>query len=203
MEGSQIVARLRQGIVRGVTAIIVVSTVTSTVMSFMGLRAWAAGHGMIGAGSFIFPGFIDAFPLAAEGVLILAYIDHWTTRSRVLPWVVLVAGMAASVALNVGHMHTTDVLTQITIGLPPVATALSLWVGTSMFKRVLANKPADADELVPVDDGLDLVRLAKVFAADIKAGVVPGRNKIRSLMKPCGHGNARKYQDHLRELVAP
>lgn len=203
---------LRTWIVRAVTAIVVTSTVTSTVESYMGLRAWAAGHGMVGVGADIFPGFVDAFPLAAEGVLIIAYIDNWRGRARVLPWVVLTAGLAVSVALNVGHIHTSDAWTQATNGTPPVATWLSLLVGTAMFKRITANRPApveagseeEADEMeyVPVPaTGPDLQAAADAFADDIARGTVPGLNRIRTTLR-VGHGKAPIIQAHLRELAS-
>lgn len=211
-----ILARIRAWIIRAVTVINVISTVTSTAESYMGLRAWAAGHGMVGFGAGIFPGFIDAFPLAAEGVLIIAYIDHWRGRARVLMWLVLTGGLAVSVGLNVGHIHTTDMWTLVTNGVPPVATWLSLLVGTAMFKRIMANRPVPdvVPDVVPepepvVDDteyvsvsasGPDLQAAAAAFADDLSTGRVPGLNRIRTALG-VGHTKAPVIQAYLRELA--
>lgn len=209
---------LRTGIVRGVTAIVVTSTVASTIESYMGLRAWAIEHSIVGFGADIFPLFIDSFALAGEGVLILAYIDHWRTRARVVPWVILTLGLAVSVALNVGQIRSTDDLTLITHGTFPVAMWLSLLVGTVMFKRVIKNKPKPdedtagepADEPEPVQDGLEYVPVptigkdlkvaAAAFEDQLKAGKVPGLNRIRTTLN-VGHSKAPIIQAHLRELA--
>lgn len=210
--------RLRTGIVRGVTAIVATSTVASTIESYMGLRAWAIEHSIIGLGADIYPLFIDSFPLAAEGVLILAYIDHWRTRARVVPWTILTLGLAVSVALNVGQIRSTDVWTLITHGTFPIAMWLSLLVGTVMFKRVIRNKPQPVEVVAeepetPVDElddeleyipmpasGPDLKAAAAAFEGHIRDGKVPGRNLIRSTLH-VGHDKAPIIQAHLRDLV--
>lgn len=201
-------SRLRTGIIRGITGIVVTSTATSTVESYMGLRAWAAQHGDVGLGSYIFPGFIDAFPLAAEAALILAYLDHWKTRSRVLLWVILTTGLVVSVGLNVGHIYreSTDPWTWVTNGSAPVATWLSLVVGTQVFKRTMANKPADDDqdeemELATAHDISDDVRKAQdIFHKDLAAGKVPGLNRIRKHVR-VGHDKAPRIQKQLEALT--
>lgn len=222
--------RLRAGLVRAVSVIMALSTVASEVESYMGLRAWAVGHGVIGAGSYIFPGFIDAFPLAAEGVLILAYIDHWPTRARRMPWTVLTGGLVLTVGLQVGQVTSPDFWTKFTHGLAPVAAWLSLLTGMAMFKRVMANRPAEVvvevplpefgtepladwerelildgkdapeDELELVKTGPNLKLAAERFADDLAAGRVPGLNRIRATCH-VGHTNAPKIQSHLRELA--
>lgn len=225
-EAKDTMAALRTIIIRVVTGIVVLSIVSGTAESFMGLRAWAVEHGIVGAGSFLFPCIVDAFPLAAEGVLILAYIDRWKWKPRVVLWVVLTLGLAVSVALNVGSIHSTDNLTLATHGAFPVATWLSLVVGTVMFKRVMANKPAPValaeepdepdvmDQPEPdqeLDDELEYVSMqaslpdlkaaAEAFSADLEAGKVPGLNRIRTTLK-VGHAKAPVIQAHLRELAA-
>jgi hypothetical protein len=215
--------RLRTWLVRVVAGIMALSTAASTIESYMGLRAWAAGHGYVGAGSYIFPGFIDAFPLAAECVLIIAYIDGWKGRARVMPWCVLTGGLVVSVGLQVGQVVSPDVWTKSTHGTPPMAAWLSLLVGMAMFKRVMANRPEavpeaeivsdaeplaewerelleDPDELEPVATGPDFELAAETFADDLKAGRVPGLNRIRSTMH-VGHRAAPQIQSHLRELA--
>ena len=206
-----IMARLRGFIVQAVTTIVVLSTVASTIESYMGLRAWAAEHAIVGLGADIFPLFIDSFPLAAEGVLIVAYIDRWKGRARVLPWVVLTFGLAVSVALNVGQIHSTDEYTLGTHGTFPLATWLSLLVGTAMFKRIMANKPKPVTELDETDDemeyvvvpaiGPDLKAAEAAFDEHIKVGRVPGLNLIRREVH-VGPAKATIIKAHLSKLAA-
>jgi hypothetical protein len=213
-----------------VAGIVVVSTVASIADSYLGLLGWAIGHGYSGLSAYLFPGFIDAFPLAGEITLFVAMVDHWDWKARVYPWIAIVSGLVVSVAANVGHVRTTDVLTQGTQGLPPVAAWMSLVVGLGLLKRIMANRPkaepvADAEPLAdwelelleePADEphdeldneledlldksGPDLEKAAATFADDLKAGRVPGLNRIRATCH-VGHTNAPIIQRHLRELA--
>lgn len=145
-----ILMKLRGWALRIVAALVIVATAASIGDSYLGLLDWALGHGYTGISAYLFPGFIDAFPLAGEITLFVAMIDHWDKTARVYPWVAIVSGLVVSVAANVGHVHTTDVLTKGTQGLPPVAAWMSLVVGLGLLKRIMANRPEPEAE--PVAD---------------------------------------------------
>lgn len=135
------VSRAMAWATRCVGAIVAVSTVASNVESYMGLRAWSLGHGDAGLGADIFPLFIDAFPVAAEVLLFVATHERWE-HTKFPAWVIITLGLALSVSLNVGHLASSDWMTLATQGLPPVASWLSMLVGSVMFERIMANAPA-------------------------------------------------------------
>lgn len=51
------------------------------------------------------PAEIDVFLAVGELALCVAYLDGWPARQRVWPWVTALAGLAVSVAGNIGHIQ--------------------------------------------------------------------------------------------------
>lgn len=214
--------RLRKYAVRTAAGLVVVSTTTSTVESYMGLRAWALAHGTLGAGSFIFPGMIDTFPLLGEIALFIGLLGNWRWTAKILPWAVITCGLLVSVGLNVGHLHSADIYTKITQGMPPVAAFMSLVVGIAMFELIMKHPVPEPEpvEDVAEDEPLDDVRQDQdeppgdelevqktkvdaaiaAFEADLAVGRLPGLNRIRQTVH-CGHKNAQLTQDRLKDLI--
>ncbi|HYZ52797.1 MAG TPA: hypothetical protein VE733_04705 [Streptosporangiaceae bacterium] len=64
-------------------------------------------------------------------------------RTRLFAWLVTVAGLAASVAANVGHVAGHDLASRATAAVPPLAAAASLTVALGLLKRTVgAHQPA-------------------------------------------------------------
>ena len=217
MEGS--LQNIRAYAVRMAAGVVVVINATGTLESFMGLRAWAQGHELVGAGGYLFPLFIDTFPLLAEVALFVGLLDGWRWKAKAVPAVVITAGVVLSVALQVGVSTSPDWATRATHGMAPVAAWLSLVIGTLMFELIVANKPKAVPDAVhvPVPEdtvpipvpvpvpvaipgGLDLAAAAEAFREDIDRGRVPGVNRIRKTLH-VGHGAAAIVSAHFNALV--
>jgi hypothetical protein len=209
--------------VRAAAGVVVVINVTSTGASYMGLRAWATGHETVGAGGYLFPLFIDTFPLLAEVALFIGMVAGWRWRIKLIPVLINAAGTCLSVALQVGVCKSPDWTTRATHGMAPVAAWLSLALGTLVFELVVNNKPKTAEEpVVTVVDtdvdttvdtdvdtelevvpppALELVAAAQeVFAHEIARGHKPGLRKIRQELH-VGHEKAAFVSQHLGQLV--
>lgn len=224
-----LLSKIRARAIQAAAGVVVIINATSTAASFMGLRAWAQGHELVGAGGYLFPLFIDTFPLLAEVALFVGLLDGWRFRAKAVPWSVITAGVILSVALQVGVSTSPDWATRATHGLAPVAAWLSLVVGTVMFELIMKNaRPAIAEETpeveavdavtepIPVvpdeeeqqvpDTGLVprpvLLAAAEEFKDDLVRGHVPGVLRIRKSMH-VGHTKAPHIQDYLRGLATP
>lgn len=205
-----------------VAAIFTVSTGASTFDSYAGLRAWALEHGDTGVKADLFPLFIDAFALAAEAFMFRASLRGWGWGAKIVGWLVAGAGLALSIALNVGQLHSSDWLTQGTQGVAPLAAFFSLLVGSIMFEESLHQEKIKADEAeqaeqdalpdTPVPppvaavetlqaeyDGL-FASARETFAEDIQRGHLTGVTKIKKHLH-VGDGKAPLVQAHLAEAI--
>lgn len=226
-----ILLRLRTYAVRAAAGIVVVAAGTSTTESYMGLRSWALAHGTIGAGSWIFPGMIDTFPLLGEIMLFVAMIDRWSWKAKVLPWLVITGGLVVSVALNTGHLISADVYTKLTQGLPPVAAWVSLVTGMVMFELIMRNRPVLAEVVSEVIEELpkpepapepdtqdeeqnapdDELHIVRTPGPDLHRAALVFAKDLQLGRVPglnriratvhCGHKNAPIIQKHLEEMV--
>src|SRR5262249_14149655 len=90
--------------------------------------------------------------------------------TRVFPWAVSLLGLAASVAANVGHVHTHDVFTRMTAAVPPMTAYAALAVGLGVLKRVVGLYHERANQLVETTDHRTLLERLGLP----EAGVEPG-----------------------------
>jgi hypothetical protein len=81
---------------------------------------------------------VDVFIAVGELALFVALADSWPPRSRYAAWTVTLAGLAASVAGNVGHIQVHSAAARATAAVPPLAAAAALAVGLGVLKRVVA-----------------------------------------------------------------
>lgn len=211
------------------TAVIVLASIgASNWDSYLGLHVWAVEHGDQGSKADLFPFFIDAFPLTAELFMFRAILERWGRKSLILPGIVLTLGLGVSVAINIGQEHAADVFTQLTQAAAPLASWLSLLVGSFYFEHTQAAKARKAAESLKDDEDqdqgtdqdedhdtdqdqnedhdtnhlpLDLKRAMEVFADDIGRGQLPGLARIRASLKPCGHRKAEDYQKYLDSVI--
>jgi hypothetical protein len=107
--------------------------------SYRGLYLWARHHGLPGVWAAIFPAQIDTFMAVGELALFVALADRWPPRSRLAAWAVTLAGLAVSVAGNVGHVTGGSLADRATWAVPPIAAAAALAVGLGVLKRVVEH----------------------------------------------------------------
>lgn len=183
-----------------IAVIVIGTTAASLTESYKALVDWAEHHMIGGDFAYIFPVLLDTFILGGELLLFVGVYDKWTRKDRRFAWSMVLIGLAASIAANVGHDGPlATIQDRLTAAAPPIAAWMILAGAIGAFKRINGVTSEDS-ELVPMDDGLDLGRLVREFAADIKDGNVPGLGKIRSVMGG-GHRKTRQRQQHIRELV--
>jgi hypothetical protein len=127
-----------------IAALVAAASVASFMESFRALYEWAHEHGLSVRWSAVWPLQIDVFIAVGELALFIALVDRWQRRARVLPWVVALAGLAVSVAGNVGHVGwQASVADKATAAVPPLAAAAALAVGLGVLKRVVEHRPGE------------------------------------------------------------
>ena len=121
-----------------ITILIAASTVASFAESYRALYEWALHHGLAGVWAAGFPLQVDVFVAVGELALFVALADAWAVRSRLAAWTVTLAGLAVSVAGNVGHVASAALTARLTAAIPPLAAAAALAVGLEVLKPVIA-----------------------------------------------------------------
>jgi Protein of unknown function (DUF2637) len=125
-------------------ALVAAASVVSFAESFRGLYEWAHEHGLSVHWAAIWPLQIDVFIAVGELALFVALVDRWQRRARVLPWVVTLAGLAVSVAGNVGHVGwAAPAADKATAAVPPLAAAAALAIGLGVLKRVVEHRQGE------------------------------------------------------------
>jgi hypothetical protein len=217
-------SRLRRAALIAIGVLVTAASVTSFAESYRGLFLWAGHHGLSGIWAAGFPAQVDTFVAVGELALFVALADRWPTRSRAAAWAVTVAGLAVSVAGNVGHITGHDLASRATAAVPPLAAAAALAVGLGVLKRVVAmsaaGKSFQLDALHPLALGnghaapevhpLTIGQLAaapeggaeaaRLFAADLAGGAVPSVRRIRREIH-CGQSRAQQVQAYLETLT--
>ena len=124
-----------------IAVLVAAASAASFTESFRALYEWAHEHGLSVRWSMVWPVQIDVFIAVGELALFVALIDGWQRRARVLPWLVALAGLAVSVAGNVGHVGwQAPVTDKATAAVPPLAAAAALAVGLGVLKRVVEHR---------------------------------------------------------------
>jgi hypothetical protein len=118
-------------------ALVAAASLVSFAESYRGLCAWAAEHGLGGPWAVIWPLQVDVFIAVGELALFAALADAWGRRSRAGAWLVTLAGLAVSVAGNIGHVVGHTLAGRATAVVPPLAAALA--VGLGVLKRVVEH----------------------------------------------------------------
>lgn len=132
-----ILGGLRTAALALVAALVIAASMVSFAESYRGLYLWAHRHGLAGVWVAIWPVQVDVFIAVGELALFVALVDRWKTRQRGAAWLVTVAGLAVSVAGNVGHVTGHSLTVRATAAVPPLAAACSLAVGLGVLKRVV------------------------------------------------------------------
>lgn len=132
-----------------IAAVITATSLTSFAESYRGLYDWARQHGLSGLWAAAWPLQLDTFIAVGELAPFVALADRWAVRSRIGAWAVTLLGLAASVAGNVGHVHSHLLTDRTTAAVPPLAAAAALAVGLGVLKRVVGAHPHIAPGPVP------------------------------------------------------
>lgn len=168
----------RTAALQAIAVIVAAASLTSFAESYRGLFEWARHHGLSGPWAAAWPAQVDTFIAVGELALFVALADRWDVRSRAGAWAVTLAGLAVSVAGNVGHAAGHALTSRATAAVPPLAAAAALAVGLGVLKRVVAaaqDGPAgagiaqDAPPLAEVaTSALEAARIA--YAASARGG---------------------------------
>ena len=167
-----------------IAALVAVASVTSFAESYRGLYSWAVRHGLAGAWAYAWPLQVDVFIAVGELALFVALADAWDHRSRIGAWAVTLAGLAVSVAGNVGHVAGHDLASRVTAAIPPLAAAAALAVGLGVLKRVVAsadNRAVNSFTADVVQVPPDVIEAAKAsLRATIAAGNPLSVNQLQT-----------------------
>jgi hypothetical protein len=202
------VHRARGAALAVICALAAAASLTSFAESYRGLYLWAAGHGLRGLWAAAWPLQVDVFIAVGEAALFVALADRWPPRSRAAAWTVTLAGLAVSVAGNVGHVAGHDLASRITAAVPPIAAAAALAVGLGVLKRVVAvygstsvpgvHPPALGNGSAAPEGGQGA---ARVFAAELARGHLPSIRRVRREMH-LGQPRAQQVHAYLSALTA-
>jgi Protein of unknown function (DUF2637) len=129
----------RKAALTAIAALVAAASLVSFAESYRALLDWAQHHGLHGVWAVIWPLQVDVFIAVGELALFVALADRWEKRSRVAAWAVTLAGLAVSVAGNVGHIAGHSLASRATAAVPPLAAAASLAVGLGVLKRVVEH----------------------------------------------------------------
>jgi Protein of unknown function (DUF2637) len=201
------VTGLRKAALIAIGCLVAAASLVSFAESYRALLDWASHHGLHSGWAVLWPVQLDTFIAVGELSLFVAMVDRWRGRSRVFAWLVVSAGLAASVAGNVGHVTGGDSASRITAAVPPLAAAAALTVGLGVLKRVVAaaggssvQPPETGHALVPVSLNGYAAEAAEAFAEYVDAGQVPSIRDIRERMR-IGQPKAQQVQAYLRTLT--
>jgi uncharacterized membrane protein len=165
--------------------------------SFHGLIEWCAGNGLGGIYAWFAPAMVDVFILAGETVLLLAIMERWTDwQPRAAGWAAIAAGLAVSVAGNVGRSGWHVPLGRMaTFAVAPLAlaglTALFLLV-TKRYLQPHVRDRADVNE--------DLIVALLRYRDHAEAGTLPTFAEVMTDLN-CGQPRARRIRACLPVLT--
>lgn len=132
--------RFRRIALAVIAVLVAVSTLVSFAESYRALFEWSVHHGVPYGWSLVWPAMIDVFIAVGELALFVALVDRWSLRERIFPWSVTLAGLAVSIAGNIGHVPGHVLTDRATASIPPLAAAVSLGVGMAVLKRVVQHR---------------------------------------------------------------
>jgi hypothetical protein len=188
----------RRAALAAITLLVAAASAASFTESYRGLYDWASQHGLSGPWAAIWPLQVDVFIAVGELALFVALADGWQRRSRIGAWLVTLAGLAVSVAGNVGHVAGTGLASRATAAVPPLAAAAALAVGLGVLKRVVEKHHEQPAVTVPAQtapaDAQDAARLA--LAASVAAG-----NPISQRQMIARFGLSRAQATKVRQAV--
>src|SRR5260370_8155841 len=113
----------------GIALLVAASTLTAFAESYRALCLWGVRQDVAAGWALVWPAMVDVFIAVGELALFVALADRWAVRSRLFAWSVTLAGLAVSVAANVGHVAGHSLTARATAAVPPLAAAAPLAAG--------------------------------------------------------------------------
>ena len=135
----------RRAALVAIATLVAAASLVSFGESYRGLYLWAHHQGLAGGWAVLWPLQVDVFIAVGELALFVALADRWPPRSRAAAWTVTLAGLAVSVAGNVGHVASHSLTARGTAAVPPLAAASALAVGLGVLKRVVEHHHQGAE----------------------------------------------------------
>jgi hypothetical protein len=167
--------------------------------SYSGLYSWALQHRLSGWQAMSWPAEIDVFLVVGELALYVAYLDAWPVRQRVWPWVTAIAGLAVSVAGNVGHVQAlpgvpVTVADRVTAAVSPIAAFAGLMIGLLVLKmsrdrpsvQELVSRPLTVVAPDSLGDPL-LQEAAQIFEEAEASGERVSQRALAARLRERGH----------------
>ena len=209
------IRRARRAALAAICVLVGAASLVSFAESYRGLWLWAHEHGLRGPWAVAWPLQVDVFIAVGEAALFVALADRWPVRSRAAAWAVTLAGLAVSVAGNVGHIAGHSIASRATAAVPPLAAAAALTVGLGVLKRTVAvsgsRTSVQAGTAAPGPHPLALSNghaapergrdAAEIFTIELAAGEIPSVREIRRVMH-LGQPRAQQVHAHLTALAA-
>lgn len=197
----------RRAALAAIAVLVGAASLVSFAESYRGLWLWAHGHGLSGPWAVAWPLQVDTFIAVGELALFVALADRWPPRSRAAAWLVTLAGLAVSVAGNVGHVTGHSVTHRLTAAVPPLAAAAALSVGLGVLKRVVAmHGSTSVPAALPAAPGPGSngsgphSEAHLIFAGEIAARRVPSIRRIRRELH-VGQPRAQEVRGYLEALT--
>ena len=160
-----------------IAALVAASTLVAFAESYRALYLWARRHGLSGLWAYVWPLQVDTFLAVGELALVVALSDRWPLRGRAAAWAVTAAGLAVSVAANVGHVAGHSMTARATAAVPPLAAAAALAVGLGVLKRASGATAAPA----PRHDDVIMTSPAAANGGTV-APPQTGRDRVRDIL---------------------
>lgn len=180
-----------------IAVLVTAASLVSFAESYRGLYLWADRHGLAGVWVAIWPVQVDVFIAVGELALFVALVDQWRIRQRAAAWLVTIAGLAVSVAGNVGHVTGHSLTVRATAAVPPLAASCALAVGLGVLKRVIERRhtftPGTPAPFVPTDN-------QSAAVAALRATLAAG-NPLSGRQLESRFGLTRAEAVKVRELV--
>jgi hypothetical protein len=143
--------RTRRAALYAIGAIAILASINALTHSYAGLYDWAIHHRLTGWQAMSWPAEIDVFLAIGELSLYVAYLDGWSARHRVWPWVTALIGLSVSVAGNIGHIqpqpgHPVILADRLTAATSPLAAFAGLSIGLLVLKMTREHQYRDNDQ---------------------------------------------------------
>ena len=143
--------RTRRAALYAIGTIAILASANALTHSYAGLYDWAIHHRLGGWQAMSWPAEIDVFLAIGELSLYVAYLDGWSAKHRVWPWVTALIGLSVSVAGNIGHIqpqpgHPVILADRLTAATSPLAAFAGLSIGLLVLKMTREHQHRDNDQ---------------------------------------------------------
>ena len=145
--------RARLTALYAIGAIAILASTDALAHSYTGLYDWASTHRLNAWQSLSWPAEIDVFLVIGELALYVAYLDGWSGRHKLWPWLTTVTGLVVSVVGNVGHIQSlpgqpVTLADRLTAATSPVAAFAGLTIGLLVLKVTRRQSTANGETTV-------------------------------------------------------